>query len=485
MVAVDDGSPRERIEIELTEHADTSGGRWRRGRQAESATEARAASTSTTHVATPPGDAIVVTGQPPHAHHELAAWGTERRRLIVTGLAAGVIALFIGWALGRSGGPGATAGEASGDDPPATTAPATTEVIGSAVPSVAPADLPTTTRPFTPIVEQGPTTTVPEGWVDELVPIDPALAGTGVELVALTSSGLAVVDLTTGEMSTHPLRSRNLGMGHPIYAGASWILLFNPETQRARLFESEQPMQEFAFGSNSQLVHYPGADVFVAVEAPAIMGNESTVTWNVTEVPYDGSPATVVTTYELPANSWVQTPDPGGGVIVYGSSGGIYHADASGSQRLTTGQLLAVDTTTIVVVECGDVLDDCHVFVTDRATGERRVLEVADGSPARFEPSYSYWGTVLSTISPSGDHITVNASGPHNWSYGILSLVDGEFVPLSEPYGDATVSWSPDGRYAFYLHNGKISMYDTVAKTTLDDVAPIPQVISFTTRPVS
>jgi hypothetical protein len=188
----------------------------------------------------------------------------------------------------------------------------------------------------------------------------------------------------------------------------------------------------------------------------------------------------------LPANVWVQAPDPAGGVIAYGSSGGIYHVDPTGSsQRLTTGQLLAVDATTIVVAECGEALDDCHVFVIDRATGERRVLDVPDGGAARFEPSYDYWGTVLSTISPSGDYITINASMPDNWTFGLLSLVDGEFVPLGQPYTDANVSWSPDGRYACYLDNGKISMYDTVAKTTFEDIAPIPQVVSFTTRPVT
>ncbi len=484
MVVVDDGSPRERIEIELTEHADTSGGRWRRGRHAESQTAA--SGVSSTLSGAPPGDAVVVTGEPPHPHHELAAWGTERRRLIVTGLAAGVIALFIGWALGRSGGPGATAGEASGDDPPATTAPATTEVVGSAVPSVAPADLPTTTRPFTPIVEQGPTTTVAPGWVDDFALIDPALAGTGVELVALTTSGLAVIDLTTGEMSTHELRSRNVGMGQPVYAGDGWILLFNPDTQRARLFEGEQPMEEFAFGSNSQLVHDPTSDVFLAVEQSPIMDAGTTVRWDVKDVPYDGSPGTILATYELPANVWVQAPDPAGGVIAYGSSGGIYHVDPTGSsQRLTTGQLLAVDATTIVVAECGEALDDCHVFVTDRATGERRPLDVGEGGAARFEASYSYWGTLLSTTSPSGEYIAVNSATPDDWNFGLLSLVDGGFVPLGQPYTDAYLSWSADGRYAFYLDNGKISMFDTVTKATLDDIAPIPQVISFTTRPAA
>jgi hypothetical protein len=485
MGAVEDGAAPERIEIELTEHADTGGARWRRGRHADPS-PASAPSTFGGPAEGVAGDAVLVTSEHTEPPHDLAEWGTERRRLIVTALAAGVIALFVGWALGRSGGPGSSADEPSGGDVPATSGPATTdETAGSAVPSVSPDDLPATTRPFTPIVEQGPTTTEVRQWSFDTVAVDPALAASGLELVALTTNGVETVDMTSGEHGSFPGRGRNYGSPNPIVAGGDWILVYSPERQRADLFEGLAEPVDVTFRVNAQLMYEPSREVFVTVEQ-GLVSTRGVTMWEVRELPYDGSPATEIMTIELPTNVWVQTADPAGGVIVYaGSSGAIYHADGEGSQRLANGPPLAISATTVVTTECGETLLDCHPVVVDRASGERRQLEPPPGAPTSFEPTYGYWGMTMSSFSPTGEFISVMATDPNRWSLGLLSLLDGSFVELSQPDGDVTVAWSADGRFAFFLDNGKIGAYDTVERVMFDDVAPVAQVISFTARPAT
>ena len=426
----------DRIEIELVEHAVP--GPRRRWRHADEPAPAQPVASHGFELAAGDEQTVVVTSGPVGGGD--GALGSERRRLVVTALAAGVVALFIGWALGRSGGSGEIAGDDSSKDPSATTNPVTTEPaddLGEEVPPVASGDLPVT--PLTTIARPGPTTTLPPEWVDDVVEIsDARLAMSGLELVVLTARQLQTVDLTTGARSTFARNSPGSFVGgppRPVFAGDDWIMVYNAELQRAELFEGRAPLEDFLFGSNAQVVYRPGSDTFQIIEQTAT--TDGALEWTVSEVAYDGSGQLYETTFELPPMSWVQSTDPAGGLIVYAQGGGIYHSDGATSQRLTSGMLLGLNATTMVVSECGETLGECRINIVDRATGERRELPEATGAPSTFEPVYGYWGTMLENISPTGEYIAVMSSGMSSYQFGLLSLTTGEFVPLVQPMGDA------------------------------------------------
>ena len=74
--------------------------------------------------------------------------------------------------------------------------------------------------------------------------------------------------------------------------------------------------------------------------------------------------------FEVPGGVWPAAPDPAGGVVV-SAAGGIYHAGPEGSQRVTTGNLVALSERVAVVTECGEDFGDCGLYVVDRVSGAR------------------------------------------------------------------------------------------------------------------
>ena len=199
--------------------------------------------------------------------------------------------------------------------------------------------------------------------------------------------------------------------------------------------------------------------------------------------PSDGSQPLSVTEFAIPSMFSVQGPDPAGGLIVSTASGGEYRVDAQGVSRwLSSGLLLGLSESTLVVSECGDTLADCHIDVVDRGTGERHRVPSPAGSPGVFEPPLAYAGTMLDNLSPTGEYIAVTSTPRAVRVLGLLSLETGEFVALGQPAEDSKVAWSWDGRLAFYEGNGRVMVYDTIDGTTIVASPHDAYVLSFTTR---
>jgi hypothetical protein len=257
-----------------------------------------------------------------------------------------------------------------------TTRPATTDPHDDVREEVPPiASIESDVGVSTTVARSGPTTTVPEAWVDGVAEVDPRVASASVELIALTTDGVIAIDLADRSLSTFELPTPGPGLGYPrgLFAGTDWIVVYNAELQRADVLEGREPRRQIPLATNSQLVHHAGADTFLTLEQTDV--SASATTWIVRSVPFDGSDPLSAIVFEVPGTPWVQAVDADGQALLLGTSGGFYQLDAGGgSQRLSTGSLLAFDSTTLVMVECGETLGDCPVVVVDRATGERRVL---------------------------------------------------------------------------------------------------------------
>ncbi|HTH06172.1 MAG TPA: hypothetical protein VL916_09890, partial [Ilumatobacteraceae bacterium] len=125
---MEEGSAPGRVEIELTQRE--SGRGRRRNQQVLDATAAKAVP----NVEAAPGAPDVAFVPPPEAPPDRQT--SERRRMIVTAVASGVVALFIGWALGRAGdGGGPNTGDVeTGSTTPTTIAPtASPDELGETV----------------------------------------------------------------------------------------------------------------------------------------------------------------------------------------------------------------------------------------------------------------------------------------------------------------------------------------------------------------
>ena len=94
----------------------------------------------------------------------------DRRRLVVAGAVIAVVALFVGWALGRSGG------SPAGGRPSRRRAPPRRRVWRRSRRQSMPSTVPATTRP---VVRRGPTTTTVPEWQTTTVEVDPAAAALG------------------------------------------------------------------------------------------------------------------------------------------------------------------------------------------------------------------------------------------------------------------------------------------------------------------
>ena len=207
-----------RVEIELTPNDDS---RLRRRKSPAVATDLVAHD----HGTEPPAVSPELEAQlPPESGSP--ATTIERRKLVVGAAAVAIVALFVGWALGRSGGSSAT------DDaqPAATTA----DTSPSETPPLAeiPTTVPVTTRPV--VVRAGPTTsTVPE-WETSYIDVDPLAAALGVDVVFVGGGRIAEVDTGSGEMRT--LATRSVYQQPPLLdAGTDWIVIRDYDNGGAQL----------------------------------------------------------------------------------------------------------------------------------------------------------------------------------------------------------------------------------------------------------
>lgn len=155
-----------------------------------------------------------------------------------------------------------------------------------------------------------------------------------------------------------------------------------------------------------------------------------------------------------------------GGVVALSNLGGAFIIDETGTERITTGELLALGPTVAIADECDDSYV-CAMVSIDRASGERTV----------FEPSILTASTGVSP-QPVGSGQSVDPSGQVALMYNSVSegfmfadLVTGRMAPAPAPDLLSAVVWSVDGRAAVYLSEGVLNLY----RRSTADVRPLPQ----------
>ena len=449
-----------RVEIELTQNDESRARRRKPG----------AASTVEISGKSDPSDASVAATElePQLAGEVDRPQSVDRRRLVVAGAVIAVVALFVGWALGRSGG--APAGEAQ-------PSPSTTEASGleTLAPAAVPSTVPATTRP---VVRAGPTTTTVPEWETTTVEVDPAVAALDIGVVVVGGGRIAELDTGSGEMRSLTTRT-SFSQPPLVNAGEDWILIRNLDSGESQLVRSGELPVRANVGDAWSTYFQRDTGLFWKV-APMFMSSEPT---NVVEIDPAGNETG--RTFQLPPGVWPAGGDPIGGVVV-GAPGGTYAVGPDGVRRLTTGNLIALSPRVAVVTDCGEDFSDCGVFVVDRASGQRTELELsAPGNPIGvFDlQSAGFWGfpELLGAVSPDDRWAPTMVTGGRQ-QFGLLDLTTGEYVPIS-PNPPSGLWWSPDGRSVIYNQNSRLMLFDTEQRTLTDILPANVSVEAFAVRP--
>jgi hypothetical protein len=424
-----DGEVPEPIEVELTSHAPQPdrGGRWRR-------------------------EPVPVGGPEPRANTDGAADRpsdprSDRTRLVLVASVAAVLALALGWMLGRatSGESETTTGETSDRTRATTTVetpPATLPIVGEEIDG---ADF---EEPEGSVVS-GPTTTEAVEPTVEPIAVDARLAGLPVRLVGVELGGqLVEVDLASGTL-TDFRANRLVSNGNPLAIGPDWVAS-TASNGRVRLIRSDGTDTTVDLGGDYwRLLQVPGTELFWRGSGGVLE-----------LVDLGGEP--VGRTIELPLNSWPYLVDPASGGVVIFAASRSYVVTPDAVEQLATGEIIGMNDQIVVTYDCDEVLV-CSLYRTDRATGEAVAVPPDPGldEPYQWGSMAGWGGAEPGTLSPDGRWVAVIGSSWRAAVAGIVELESGRFVELSQLSSPPTVAWSPDGRWAFTLDGQAVAAYDT------------------------
>lgn len=384
----------------------------------------------------------------------------QRRRLVVTAAVVSVAAFGIGWMLGRGG-----------SDDSRRSADAT-------VPTSAP-DLAGSTLPTVDAELLSATTTTLAAWMTVDVNVDPRVAAFGVTVVGVRSGRVIELDTATGQLAELDTDTR-YDEPPQVDAGRDWFLVRRPDTSFSQLFRGEDPPVPIHTGYANELFAEPGTDRFWRL----IRAAQSLAPARVVELDYAGQATGVAFDYGGPGQA--VGADPAGGVIVV-APGGAYHAGIDGSQRITTGDIVALTRTTALITECSDDLTTCGLVVLDRPTGVTRPLEpvLPIGNPdIQIYASGASYGlpSLLTDVSPDGRYAPVVINGTR-LRFGVIDLTTGDFSPLGiSP--QSRLWWAPDSRSVMYVFNEHLMVYELDTHLAFDAV-PGLQVTAFAVRPAT
>lgn len=382
--------------------------------------------------------------------------------------ATAVIALTLGWVLGRAVGgdgvdtaalaPTTTATMTSA----ANTAPDTTAVDA---PSIVGDELPGANfdDPDDPGLDDPGPVSVPRNSTsdgDELttgrIAIDERVAGLPIRLVGVSVLGrLAEVDLANGTVIDYPVE-RLSNDGRPLVVGDDWVLATS--YGRIMVVRSDGTASRLdlgdSFDRNSwlEIHHVPGTDLFWA---------------EVSGLPRDGGRHRLVDIdgasagpeLEVPVTAWVQAVDPRSGGLVVNNMARNYVITPDGVDYLGVGTIVGINRELIVTHDCDEHLV-CSLYLTDRDTGGTRPL-FDDPELNRYQ-WYPFSGPV-GAMSPDGRWVAVfGATGMLPPTAGIVEVDTGRYVEvLSTVEAPPSVVWSADGRFAFFADRTIPTAYDT------------------------
>ena len=423
----------------------------------------------------------------------------ERRRLVVVGAVAAMIALLVGWTIGRAGSSSGTAESSIG-----VTIPGTEAVTSSVAPTVARATVPPVVDATVPPVDDPVPTTVgdidlPPGSrpgpieADAAITtaraaIDPRLAGLDDRVVGLASDGAVLdLDLAAGTLTEYDSGASSQG-GVQIVAGDDWVVLAGfggaVVSTSAVLVRDDGTVEATDVASGDVVMHTRGSDTFW--RPPPYFGPGSI---ELEEVTVDGE--VTGASFELPTGAWPSSGDALGGVAV-NMGGRWFSVGPDRSSPLGTGELLALGPEIALMFDCPQ-LDDCAVFRLDRASGDSTRVPLSPPiDDARLIPSMWFRGDVEAPLSPDGRHLAIaRDDGGGALDLVVIDLLTGTMVDLAtEGGGPSSVEWLADGAYLVYLESlGVPTVYDVATGesfplfTEAPAEAPTRSWIALTLRP--
>lgn len=377
----------------------------------------------------------------------------QRRQLVVVAVGVGLIALLLGWALGRGSGDDAPASAPAG---PETSAPPTT--ARATLPpdeTIAPVDEPVTTVFRPPVVVPRTASDLVDEGADievEAIAVDPRVSGSGLRIVGRRSSAAEVVevDLDAGTATTFGLEGLPPEFGGTLAVGDDWIVIPVFNGGGAFVVHTDGSVDRASLQPDgSNLLFDPTVDRFWRM-SPVFDGGGMTVE----EVGLDGEPTGIEV--ELPINAWPALADPAGGVIVQ-SSGRWFSIGPDRAEPLGVGEMVAVDDTMALLYDCPQ-LDDCGLWRTDRETGERAEVPGNLAGGERYLPTAWWSADASSGISPDRRMIAVMVDdGTGSSGLALIDLQSGEVIDVDVRGGGPPMAiWSTDGRFIVFLDGGGV-----------------------------
>ena len=425
-----------------------------------------------------PDGVVVVVGEPqPGSGGPLE---TERGRLVVTSVAVGLVALLLGWVLGRSGDDGA-AQTVDATAPTTANATATTAVPETVLPGepVPEARLPTTTRP-----PRTTTTALPPVWQESTVAIDPRLAGATDRIVAVTvDRDLIELDLATGMLRTLNVRTWSTSQTPfaPI-AGDDFVSV---------QFDNGNTPDVF-IGDDTTPTRLPLSDPWATYWDVA-----AGTVWTMRYEDRSGRPSQMVE-LDLHGDATGRTidlnglwpsgvSDPAGGVVIGDPSVGLFSVTPEGSQRIADGRPLALGLGHVVSYECGDTLDDCGLRLIDRETGASRPVQL-DEEIMTDRVLNGWWGGPQAATGVTADGRTATfalADELGRPSLGVLDTGTGELTTFESEmarFSYPSAAWSGDEHWLFLVADGVVTAYDRTTGEQFAVSVGLPETASLTVR---
>ncbi len=282
---------------------------------------------------------------------------------------------------------------------------------------------------------------------------------TGLSLIAMTSTGdVAQIDVDSGAVITTDgpgIESDAPVTVFPDAAGATFT--FFDKASSVRFVASERSALEIEGPS-------PGGFLWPGPEAGTVWqsGEGNVVALELVDA--QGTAFGPGIEFDAVDGDEVVGSDGRGGVLVELALGGVFAIDASNEpSRVTTGELLAINATAAYVRECDDALQ-CGVFVVDRVSGARTVVD---------NTGFDRAGDINSRSVPAGQNVSPDdtiafvrdANDPTRClmidTTASRSAWTG--VPCAAPYGP--ILWTPDSGYAVWLSEGAITIYDRSSRS--------------------
>jgi len=383
--------------------------------------------------------------------------GGPDRRVVVIAAAVAVVALALGWVLGRSASGGIDDSVGAGEitaartpvapidpaDTPATTDDAATSTVASD--TAAPAEM----EPDASAEASAGDDTPSVGQVD----VAASVMGQPVEIVTYGNGRQMLrLDLSTGTLVTQQVSRQPFGPPN-LLIGDEWVMLPPPDPDLSTIVVVDDgTVTELPLGPIWQLAETADRTGLWVMSPELAAGGAGTIE----RMPISGGGVE-----ELPLVGRPSRLDPRGGFVVDAPSGS-YRVDADGVSQITTGELIAIGRDVALAEECDAALV-CDVVVIERSNGARTKIDVARPLDDTFLTSIAIVGG--ESVSPDGALAmirVVNASDRSSGQavLGTVDLASGAFVEIGPAQDIDQTVWSPDSRFLFYNRGGKIVAYE-------------------------